>query len=364
MKHWWQTIIVPAFVALFIVGSSNAAMWQWSKTSSSNSNADPTINWAEGMSPSSVNDSARAMMARLADWRDDISGALTTGGTGTAYTLTSNQVFTSTANMNNAMIAFIPNTTNTGNVTLAVDGLTAKPIRSQTGSSGNLGAGVLIQGTPYVATYYDSVGEFILQGFVGNPYAVPLGSFMFHSTSTVPNSNFVLPYGQAISRTTYAAYFAMVGTTFGPGDGVTTFNVPDIRGRFIAGWDAMGGVSASRLTTAASGVDGGTIGAVGGAQSTTLITANLPAYTPAGSIGITDPGHSHPSSVAVTETVTNAAGTNAAWLRQGSSGYTSFAPANTTGISASFTGTAQGGTSTSFTNVGPTIVLPIMLRIQ
>jgi len=50
-------------------------------------------NWAEGQSPSSVNDSARAMMARAAEWRDDVSGTIATGGTSTAYTATSNQGF-------------------------------------------------------------------------------------------------------------------------------------------------------------------------------------------------------------------------------------------------------------------------------
>jgi len=44
--------------------------WKWSRTASSNATADNTVNWAEGMAPSAVNDSARAMMARLAEWRD------------------------------------------------------------------------------------------------------------------------------------------------------------------------------------------------------------------------------------------------------------------------------------------------------
>ena len=61
------------------------AFWKWSRTASSNASADNTINWAEGMAPSAVNDSARAMMARTAEWRDDISGTITTAGTSTAW---------------------------------------------------------------------------------------------------------------------------------------------------------------------------------------------------------------------------------------------------------------------------------------
>src|ERR1700709_1954233 len=106
------------------------AFWKWSRTASSNANADSTVNWAEGMAPSAVNDSARAMMARLAEWRDDVAGTITTAGTATAYTLASNQVFDTLANMNGAMLAFVPHATNGATVTLSVDGLGAKPVRS------------------------------------------------------------------------------------------------------------------------------------------------------------------------------------------------------------------------------------------
>ena len=88
------------------------AFWKWSRTASSNATADNTVNWAEGMAPSAVNDSARAMMARLAEWRDDVSGTITTAGSSTAYTVASNQGFDNFADMNGAMIAFVPHTTN------------------------------------------------------------------------------------------------------------------------------------------------------------------------------------------------------------------------------------------------------------
>src|SRR3954452_883273 len=97
------------------------SFFKWSKTANNNANADGTINWAEGMAPSAVNDSARAMMAAAAKYRDDISGALTTGGAGTAYTVASNQAFDTLANMNTAMIAFTPHATNGANPTLNVD---------------------------------------------------------------------------------------------------------------------------------------------------------------------------------------------------------------------------------------------------
>jgi microcystin-dependent protein len=119
-------------------------------------------------------------------------------------------------------------------------------------------------------------GEWILRGFAGNPYGIPLGGMLEFTGTTAPNGSFVLPFGQAISRTTYAAYFAMVGTSYGPGDGSTTFNVIDKRGRVSAGKDDMGGSAASRITSAGSSIDGTTLGANGGAQTVTLAQANLP----------------------------------------------------------------------------------------
>jgi microcystin-dependent protein len=80
--------------------------------------------------------------------------------------------------------------------------------------------------------------------------------------------------GAAVSRTTYAALFAAIGTTYGAGDGSTTFNVPDITGRVIAGKEA----SATRITSAVSGFSGATLGAVGGLQSHTLGSTEMPVH--------------------------------------------------------------------------------------
>jgi microcystin-dependent protein len=102
-----------------------------------------------------------------------------------------------------------------------------------------------------------------------------------YTGSTVPTSNFALPFGQAISRTTFAAYFALVGTTYGAGDGSTTFNIPDLRGRVAAGQDNMGGSAAGRIGTAlvtdGGTINGQTIGSTGGSQNHGQTTAELAA---------------------------------------------------------------------------------------
>src|SRR5215472_8654913 len=252
--------------------------WKWSHTAATNASADSTVNWAEGMAPSAVNDSARAMMARLAEWRDDISGTLVTSGTSTAYTVASNQGFDNFADMNGAMIGFAVHATNGATVTLNVDSLGAKPLRSA--PNVELPSGVLVQGTPYVVTYNNSDGAFYLQGFTVNPYMIPVGGLLPYVGASAPNSAFVLPFGQAISRATYATLFALTGTTFGTGDGSTTFNVPDLRGRAVFGQDNMGGSAARRITVAGGNFDGTVIGGTGGAQNQTLTMAQLPASPP------------------------------------------------------------------------------------
>jgi microcystin-dependent protein len=250
-------------------------VWKWSTTPGSNANSDSTINWAEGQAPSSVNDSARAMMAAVAKYRDDLAGSITTGGTATAYTVTTNQGFDSLANMSGKAIAFIAHATNGATVTLNVDGLGPKPLRSAPGVE--LSAGVLVQGTPYMATYYNSTSEWILLGLANLAWSIPIGAMLDYTGATAPNSQFVLPFGQAISRTTYATYFSLVGATYGSGDGSTTFNVPDLRGRAVFGKDDMGGSAASRITIDTFSSGGGTnLGSAGGAQAVTIAQTNLP----------------------------------------------------------------------------------------
>jgi microcystin-dependent protein len=237
----------------------------WSRTAASNSTADAQVNWAEGQAPSSVNDSARAMMASLAGYRDDIAGAIVTGGTSTAFTVTSYQVFNSLANMSGQVIAFTPHATNGATVTLNVDGLGAKPLRQSPGVE--LPAGVLILGSPYVALYNNSDAAFYLQNFYINPYSVPIAGGIDYWGTTAPNSAFAFPAGQAISRTTYSSLFTIMGTTYGVGDGSTTFNLPDKTGRV----SAMKESSATRLTASYFGASGATMGATGGLESNNVI---------------------------------------------------------------------------------------------
>lgn len=121
----------------------------------------------------------------------------------------------------------------------------------------------------------------------------PVGAIVAFGGAAAP-AGFLLCFGQAISRSDYSDLFDAIGTVYGVGDGTTTFNVPDIRGRAIAGQDDMGGTSANRLTNPGAtigGIDGDVLGGTGGAETHVLTIAQLPAHTHAlEAIAIQDTG--------------------------------------------------------------------------
>jgi microcystin-dependent protein len=314
----------------------------WSQTAATNATADANVDWAEGMAPSAVNNSARAEMASVAKWRDDLNGSLSTGGSANAYTLTTNQTFASLTN--GLMVCFVASFTNTGTCTLNVDGLGASPLRIA--GSVEAPAGSVVANAVYFATYRSASNQWII---VNGVSAIPAGSVIAYGGATAPNG-WLLCDGSAISRTTYAALFAAVSTTYGAGDGSTTFNVPDLRGRVIAGQDDMGGSSANRLTNQTGGLDGDTLGATGGSETHTLTSAQMPAHTHTATV--TDPGHTH-------TTPTNDGGSRAdgaSVTPTNSDGVTGNA---TTGITVANSSTGGDG---AHNNVQPTLILNYIIR--
>jgi len=171
---------------------------------------------------------------------------------------------------------------------------------------------------------------------------LPAGAVTDFAGATLP-SGWLWCDGSVISRTTYADLFTAISTTYGAGDGSTTFALPDARGRVTAGKDNMdntvgtGGGDAGRLTSGSkAAVDGDTLGASGGVQEHLLLHEES---------GV--PAHSHPylrhNTVARTSTGANTAGA-------GSVGATT---SNNTAADA-----AQ-----AHTNVQPTLVLNKIIKI-
>ncbi len=124
----------------------------WSRTAASNNTADNSINWSEGQLPSTVNDSARSMMAALAKYRDDINGSITTTGSANAYVLASTTTYTNL--LTGLVVGFKANFTNTSAASLNLDGLGAKALRMFSASGDvALVTGNIVQNGHYVARY-------------------------------------------------------------------------------------------------------------------------------------------------------------------------------------------------------------------
>lgn len=151
--------------------------------------------------------------------------------------------------------------------------------------------------------------------------SIPAGCIMAYGGNTAP-SGWALCYGQELVRADNSALFTAIGTTYGVGNGTTTFNLPDLRGRVPLGRDNMGGAAggtgtaANRVTAGVSGLDATSMGTAGGDQ-------RMAQHTHA----ITDPGHSH--------AVRAYAGANG----------------DNSGVNASLAGTAGSQTGTSTTGI-------------
>lgn len=269
--------------------------------------------------------------------------------------------------------------------------------------------------------------------------AAPVGTMLVYSGLTLP-TNYLWAYGQSLNRTTFATLLSAItssqavssvistttlggftdttqfkigaaiegtclsaGTTiatvatttitvsavatssgsctvrvfpYGAGNGVTTFNAPDMRGRVPAGRDNIGGTAANILTNtycvAASALG---LGSVCGTQSKTLLTANLPAYTPAGTV--VSPAHNHfisntDAATSLTalspanflNTSANYTGGPSSYTLSGSATTPTVGLTSDTTTTSTFTGTAQGGTSTAFSAVQPSIVVNYIIKYQ
>lgn len=121
----------------------------------------------------------------------------------------------------------------------------------------------------------------------GGNHIIPAGMIAYWPKVASPPTGWLQCYGQAISRTTYADLFTALGTAYGSGDGSTTFNVPDCRGRVLVGAHSMNNAepSLTRMTS------NNTRGAVGGTQSHSLTVSQMPSHAHTG--GTTSIWHEH-----------------------------------------------------------------------
>jgi microcystin-dependent protein len=163
--------------------------------------------------------------------------------------------------------------------------------------------------------------------------ALPSGVMLDFGGGAAP-AGYLLCDGSAVSRTTYANLFAAIGTSWGAGDGSTTFNVPDMRGRVPVAAGAGSGLTAR------------TVAQTGGEENHALSGAEGAAHThsdpghghgdPGHGHTFNDPGHSHG------QTYDSGAGTH----------YTNFAPTNATAVGSSGPNTGISGSGTGASVAG------------
>jgi len=207
----------------------------YSATNSSNTEIQ-SIDISEGCSPAGINNAIREIMADTADFVSGTVGidVLSLADNDASHALK----FQAPASVTTTVTFTLPDGDGTNGQSLITDG------------SGTLSWG---GGAAFAA-----------------------GMVMPTASASAP-SGWLMAYGQAVSRSTYADLFTAIGTVYGVGDGSSTFNLPDLRGRVIAGQDNMGGSAANRLTSGST-IDGSTLGTAGGGQTHTLTTSELAAH--------------------------------------------------------------------------------------
>lgn len=171
--------------------------------------------------------------------------------------------------------------------------------------------------------------EFFVAGKIGGAQATPIGSLTAFAGSTAPNG-WLLCDGSAVSRTTYAALFAICGTTYGAGNGTTTFNLPNLADKMPVG-------SGARAR-----------GATGGASTVALSTAEMPSHNH-GSAG----DHAHVLNDIAGAFVTTGGGTIALSSSPGSFFFTSTNGAHTH---------SSNGSGTAHENMPPFVAMPYIIR--
>jgi len=150
-----------------------------------------------------------------------LTGNITGNATGLSGTPNINIGFTTITGVGNTALVVNGNARITGILTIGTSSITLNGVENK------------ITG---VTSIFDSSGGYLSH---------PPGTLIFHCGSSAP-SGYIKANGATISRTTYAALFNALGTTYGAGDGSTTFKVPDMRGEFPRGWDDGRGVDSGR----------------------------------------------------------------------------------------------------------------------
>ena len=202
----------------------------------------------------------------------------------------------------------------------------------------------------------------ITSGAITAPGIAPIGSMMMWLSDTLPPTTegvWCWANGQAVNRVTYATAFSRIGTTYGAGDGSTTFNVIDMQSVVPVGKNTMGGAGGNSILSTIADATRNFLGKLFGTEQETLTTAQIPSHYH--TANISDPGHVH--------------GQNAAAANGSSTGGGGFpCGGNTATLSSATTGvrvtsangidtTASAGGGGAHNNLGPRRTVNFIVRI-
>jgi hypothetical protein len=231
------------------------------------------------------------------------------------------------------------------------------------GASGGGGGGGTVDPTTILATgdIKAAYGTGILSGFV-RANGRTIGSATSGATERAnadTNALFVYLWGADANLAVSGGRGASAAADWSANK---TLTLPDARGRGFSGLDDMGNTAAGRLTVGYFGTAATVLGAVGGNQAQVLINANLPPYTPAGTVGslVVDSNNFTASSSDSVSGSSQAGGSQISV--PGSPGGT-YAKLRSVGSAPAFTGSAQGGSSSAFATVQPTILATYYLKL-
>nr|CBI81752.1 Phage related protein [Bartonella schoenbuchensis R1] len=233
-------------------------IYDWSLTADTNAHSDDSINWAQGQPPSSVNNSARAMMQRIREYLADNGGTIEAkfivNSQEKTTSITLNTVSPITEYKNDIFIRFRASDTNVGATTITVNSLSEKSIYKMTDIGViSLEGGELQKDGIYELIYSNSTltrsldGWYLLNPTPKTPPQVeifPPGFIATFAMQTAPDG-WLICDGASYERVKYPRLFKAIGEHWGT-DSDTTFKVPDFRGMFLRGFDDGRGIDKDR----------------------------------------------------------------------------------------------------------------------
>jgi microcystin-dependent protein len=257
----------------------------WSTAPGSNATVG-AINWAEGMPTASVNNSARQMMADVADWHHNGAEWIDRGETPIYVGATQFKI-------SGVDVSSVYSVGRRIKLTAPTPVIIYGTISAVSYSSDTT-VTMVWDGTTLSNETLTAVALGIIQNASGsqsldaanipriNQYGMPAGSIITYGSTAAAPTGFLFCFGQSVSRATYPALFTAISTFYGAGS-TTTFSLPDLRGRVLACLDNLGGVAANVLPGATTlGGTGGstsntaTISVTGTIGATTLSAAQIP----------------------------------------------------------------------------------------